>query len=101
MPQSLISNLKIGDKEPYWLNVPYFKPASDSSDVNKWVFKTDIDLTAVGTQVIINTHSDLTADTTLNSLDIICNSGGLSAKSYPKGSLLHLVYDGTKWTILN
>ena len=103
MPTNLTSNVKIGNKGPYWLNVPYFEPTADGVS---WTCTTDIDLGTIGTQIIIKAPKDFTDGIRLtfgndDNIPIICNKGGLSAGSYLKGSYLQLVYDGTNWVILN
>lgn len=103
MPNSLLSNLKIGNKGPYWLNVPYFNELTVNG--TNWTYTTDIDLKAatmaIGTQIIIKAPAALNGDITFNGIKIICNKGGLSTSSYPVGSYLQLVYDGTNWVVLN
>lgn len=106
MPTNLTSNLKIGNKGPYWLSLPYFEPAATGADNATWTCTTDIDLGTVGTQIIIKAPVKLEDNTTFKlngvpSRPIICNAGGLSTSSYPSGSYLQLVYDGTSWVILN
>lgn len=110
MPNSLLSNLKIGNKEPYWLNVPYFDSftANGTTAVN-WRCTTDINLETVGTQIIVRAPANLQGTTTFNGIPIVCNAGGLAVNCYKQNSLLHLClaeFIGAtetvkKWVILN
>ena len=107
MPTNLTSNLKIGNKGPYWLNVPYFDELTTNG--TNWTCTTDINLKTVGTQIIIKAPVKLEDNTTFNSIPIICNKGGLSVNCYKQNSLLHLCLaefiEATepvkKWVILN
>lgn len=109
MPNDLISNLKIGNKGPYWLNAPYFNELTVNG--TNWTCTTDINLETVGTQIIVKVpeKEKLQSNTTFNGTPIICNAGGLAVTCYKQNSLLHLClaeFIGAtetvkKWVILN
>lgn len=109
VPMVLISNLKIGGRGPFWLNVPYFDNLTYSG--SDWYINTGIKLATEGMQLVVSAPTILTESTrliwqnqsatVLNASSIVCNNGGLSPAAYPAESRVHLVYDGSKWIVLN